>query len=953
MPTLNSGATGSQRFYLELSNSRDNSGAPYGTLESQIGIGVILPAALVTYRMEQSGWSGNQDEVVDASGNGRDATAIGGATTGQADPAIPGNPGTCRYGQFDGNNDVLRDEDAGNYLNGLEAVTVMAWVYNTAQLAGNDRGIFFTDGTGSGQDNRFGLRYDTRGFFGGQQNVIKASISSEDCAAGAECLQVETVADVMVRDQWQHVAMTWERGKDIRVFVDGTEVGISATEGSGGNGALARIDRLDIGQGAKNDRWQGRIDEFRIFGAALGADKIDQKRLETFPCGIGPDHIRLNHPGNGLTCSPSDITVTACADASCSALFSDPVTVDFTAPSGTWTPDPVTFTETVDVTLQYTNPGAVTLDAQAASAANPTRCFSGGTETCEMNFFDSGFVINVSDHVAAVTTSSTIAAVRKDDNSQQCVPAFSNVTRDVGFWSTYGNPAVGSESVSVNSAAIAQASPGTLTSLQFDANGVATFDASYPDVGRLSLNARYEGSAANSDAGLVMTGIDEFIVRPDRFLLDVPGNPAATDASGDRFIAAGEDFEVRVSALNANGDLTPNFGQEVTPEFVRVESSLVQPAGGDNPAVAGAFGSFGEACDGSPAAGGTACGEFNWPEVGIVSLTPRLNGGAGYLGSVDVVGTQLDYVGRFVPARFELTISEQGIVEPFCTLGAVDFAYSGQDLGWEAGFEPIVIAEARNASGAATRNYTLGGFMKLDAADLSRVPAASDSSAVNAQGGAFPVTATLLPLALPSNLGAGRVEYVFSASDTLSFDKTVDSRVTPFTPDYSIALTALVDSDMVSAAPQTPVNVTPSFGFEIRYGRLNLENAYGPEISGLTVPFNAEYFTGTNFAPNEADNCWAYNTGADVTLDDSGLSGGSTSVDSKADDLLQAEPPGGSELLLTAPGEGNTGDVGVTFTVPGWLQGDFDGDGTLENPSALATFGVYRGNDRVIYWRAQ
>jgi MSHA biogenesis protein MshQ len=49
------------------------------------------------------------------------------------------------------------------------------------------------------------------------------------------------------------------------------------------------------------------------------------------------------------------------------------------------------------------------------------------------------------------------------------------------------------------------------------------------------------------------------------------------------------------------------------------------------------------------------------------------------------------------------------------------------------------------------------------------------------------------------------------------------------------------------------------------------------------------------------------------------------------------------------PGDQN--EEGVRFIVPIWLQGDFDGNGSLENPSALATFGVYRGNDRVIYWQ--
>ena len=59
-------------------------------------------------------------------------------------------------------------------------------------------------------------------------------------------------------------------------------------------------------------------------------------------------------------------------------------------------------------------------------------------------------------------------------------------------------------------------------------------------------------------------------------------------------------------------------------------------------------------------------------------------------------------------------------------------------------------------------------------------------------------------------------------------------------------------------------------------------------------------------------------------------------------------------LELVAPGADKTGDVTVTYPVPRWLQDDYNLDGTLtdpESPASLATFGVYRGHDRVIYWR--
>jgi MSHA biogenesis protein MshQ len=47
------------------------------------------------------------------------------------------------------------------------------------------------------------------------------------------------------------------------------------------------------------------------------------------------------------------------------------------------------------------------------------------------------------------------------------------------------------------------------------------------------------------------------------------------------------------------------------------------------------------------------------------------------------------------------------------------------------------------------------------------------------------------------------------------------------------------------------------------------------------------------------------------------------------------------------------GDIKATLAVDDWLKFDWDDDvGTaIENPWAVATFGRYRGNDRIIYWR--
>ena len=49
---------------------------------------------------------------------------------------------------------------------------------------------------------------------------------------------------------------------------------------------------------------------------------------------------------------------------------------------------------------------------------------------------------------------------------------------------------------------------------------------------------------------------------------------------------------------------------------------------------------------------------------------------------------------------------------------------------------------------------------------------------------------------------------------------------------------------------------------------------------------------------------------------------------------------GNFNLWLRAPGSGNAGTIRVDAVVPSWLQ--FNWTGTVGNPSARATFGVYR-----------
>src|SRR5690606_27083421 len=116
-----------------------------------------------------------------------------------------------------------------------------------------------------------------------------------------------------------------------------------------------------------------------------------------------------------------------------------------------------------------------------------------GSPACTFTAFDAGFLLDVPDHTAGTVQNVTLAAVRTDDSTQRCVPAFQNVTRTVEFWSTYLNPNSGTLALNVNGTDVAGAAPGTGLDLAFDASGETTLAVRYPDVGQVRLAARYRG----------------------------------------------------------------------------------------------------------------------------------------------------------------------------------------------------------------------------------------------------------------------------------------------------------------------------------------------------------------------------------------------------------------------------------------------------------------------------
>ena len=149
---------------------------------------------------------------------------------------------------------------------------------------------------------------------------------------------------------------------------------------------------------------------------------------------------------------------------------------------------------------------------------------------------------------------------------------------------------------------------------------------------------------------------------------------------------------------------------------------------------------------------------------------------------------------------------------------------------------------------------------------------------------------------------------------------------------------------------------------KIRFGRAQLENSYGPDTSDLPQTLSINYFTANGYVLSATDTCTLYNS-TNIALTNIDLGESKTAVKTLVDGKFTDELPFGEtrSIILTAPTTGptdiNIGQVEVIYTISEWLQYDwaYDTEGVdglfNDNPRAVATFGIYRGNDRIIYQR--
>ena len=857
---------------------------------------------------------------------------------------------TCFYtGYTDGQYAVATNTDTQNVFNEL---TASVWVKPSAY--NNSMHTIISKGDG------FSIFLDAVGRIQWQYLDTQLSTSS-----------------VVPIDEWTHITVTFKDGEQ-HIYINGASVASASIVG-----ILSDLDE-DFHVAAALDPntnlpivdqyFEGSVDELRVYRIVQDATAIADDMNVLHPCEISvtPDHYRIEHDGAGLTCEAETFTIKACNDVACTVLNEEPTTVDFHI-DGVFA-NTYTFTGSTTINGQMAAFNQLTPKTVALSIVNPVipainsaQCFNGSENTCAIEFKDAGFKFtygtsnteNIDLQTAGVNFSAPLKIQAVSSDSGACSALFNNETVNIGLAQENIVPTNTSsgQSFFVNGVELNkfnnQNPQYENVKLTFDSSGFAEVPSVYNDAGEIKLHALYNQNSINAYGGS-----KTFWVKPNALQMlakkiDENGTTGETlngnTSNSTTKHAAGVPFEFVLTALNAAGDVTKNY----------VPQGLILSTQRVGPITEGVDGILATDTHLNTFDNGISISNMNYSEVGLINIDIE-DVNYGNTG-INVPSASDITVGRFIPDHFTVSVKSDGEFQNACVAGTSEFTYTGQKFSYKSAFLPQFIIEAKNAQGIITQNYTIDGYNKLNESGVFRTFNNSDTTQVgndlltltttSVNSATGQLTATLNNLGEPLH---GSQTYTFNANDMFTYDKNTNAKIAQYTSAYQVFITKIEDQDNVSDstgnAPidMLPIAISPT-GVNLRYGRLTMENTFGPETSNLPIILKAEYWNGDEFVINTLDGCTLYEhnnlkmnpAGFTTVIGEGAFYQGST-------DQLE----NGLELIAPVT---STGKVELEYDLDEikWLQYDWDGDPSNidTNPIASAMFGRFRNNDRVIYWR--
>lgn len=724
-------------------------------------------------------------------------------------------------------------------------------------------------------------------------------------------------------------------------------------------------------------------ENFRISVTASTGDYTNTHEMDNFQvCADkyqkitdGIHHFEFDYAGTGSICQASEVTLRACMDESCSKTYPssilnanpgavvDPVTVSLLPQSDSlvaWEGgDHVTFSDSVSLKLQAFQSGSAKLGIASSSVPqfgfDGAKCrIAGGPlseQNCNILFNSAALGVTVPDKVAGKPFFNTDGDALYSNQSSPYLE-FCSLPSQQGGNGENRDVQLSIERIEPTSNAVSvpayvsfkkrdgkfsdEVSVGTtdvdIADVYFNSQGKAYFNLRYPEAGKVALKAKIKDE---SDS----LGQNSFVSFPAYLTLSTDGGQCSSGSCSQGFVAAGEPFNMFVTAHQFGGALAKNYQQE----GLSVVHKVTYPTTGA--LSAGVLGK--DVYNHDTPTNAKDSIEQSVSEVGAFEFT--VTPPEAYLGSkAFVIEPAKGVIGRFYPKYFKVYPDES---VDWDYPNAQSFAYMNQPFGVSKFY-----VEALNAGKGALTNYTYFDDSLLAKFNLYENGAyTSRFSSVKTYSGTWKENSGK-SLADSRSVGI----YTGSSSDGLFVEKGNGAHY----PDGPFNLFEQGKDTLISitgsSASKDPVTVIESDSVlspqpDIRFGRVDLDDVGGNQGSTLHVPLRVEYWNGSRFIANPNDSqtnvkgvtaaeahIWPTGDGANpkaVMLGAGGevASGYSRSVTAKEAESYRQQTRVWLDLDDSANG------------LP-WLKYNWDKDSAgEENPSSVVTFGIHRGNDRVIY----
>ena len=481
--------------------------------------------------------------------------------------------------------------------------------------------------------------------------------------------------------------------------------------------------------------------------------------------------------------------------------------------------------------------------------------------------------------------------------------------------------------------------------LEFD-NGIAKLNMTYNDAGKVKLEFAYDLDSSQKGYEMVMLDShNEIVFSPfglypsfddidnrdssnakifktklragaDKFLINVRG--VCYDSNDDKSPKDG--FPDKNSDLSDNKMPLPNFKSSVALRWI-----VANPASGSGNLEPN------EIPEKNFVKGvGTISPIFT--DVGVLMIDQARATDYIFKGN-NIAGWPLHkYVGKYIPHHYIVLSHNNGTLKENCS----SFNYTGEGMSYLSA--PSFQIAAENKNNKITSNYK-DDFFILTSKDITVDYPNEDDNAKGNNGTNLRINFKKAAGKLFSNKD-GTATYIFG-NDVITYLREKNSKIAQFSPKFTFKVSNITDSDGIKCI-KLPYSISVT-GQLMKYGKFKIFDNYGPETEPLKLKTEVLYWDGNEWKKNSDDALCTVLKPTMFVLKNftKNLNKGETSVTGST-----GITSGEGSLLLSAPGTNNYGSVSVDLS----SSSDYYNYLYENDTEGKATFGNYRGRDRIIMW---